>query len=611
MEESRAPSVALPMRPRTHRALTVLLALAATGCGFNRDDDWLSGEVVTLTDAPPPIHGGTLLTLSRGDTVIVGDPDRDRLVRVDLSDGQVRELRLERPDDGSHLELGRLVEDASGRLHVVARRAGVVIEIDPSTMTEIARREVCAAPRGLAAEGDLLHVACADGTLVTLGPTRSVARSLWIGGDLRDVSVVGDGLLVSRFRSAETVHVGADGTVDAPHTLPPSQLASRMSPEVRQTYDANTAVRLLAGRTGAFLLHQRARTGPEAVVRAPTTTYSYSSSPTSDGVLTWEDPCGNAVAHVTVSALREDGSAIMAGMPLRRAVTPVDLAVSEGGRVAMAMASDQGGRFSAGPQVISATLGDVMRSPRNATECLPSQEHRRYPGQVISVAFAAETLLVQTRQPSTLVIGEGSDVRVVDLGGEVVNDTGHALFHMDLGGTIACATCHPGGADDGHVWTFMATGSIRTQSLEGIVGLPPYHRAGDVPNFAALVRDLEPQMDAPSLDGARTNALELWLRTLPIAPQGVSQTPDLVAEGEALFTRENCASCHVGELGTDRQVHEVAGVRAITAPLAGAAARAPYFGDGRTPDLHEALLRHQVNVTRAERAALVAYLESR
>ncbi len=635
MNRSNGPRVACTMRHRQHLSALLtcplvgtlsalsLSALTVGGCGFNRDDGWLADEVVSLTDAPPAIHGGTLLVLSARASarpaVIVGDPDRDRVVHVELASGTTRELRLTRPSDGSHLELGRMIEDDSGHVHVVARRAGVVIEIDPSTMTELARRDVCDAPRGLAyeAEGDRLHVACADGTLATLGPARAIDRSLHLGGDLRDVSLVDGALLVTRFRSAETIRVLADGTVESSSAMPISRLVSPASPELEQTYDANTAVRLVGlpggvGRpSGAFLLHQRARVGPESVVRAPTSTYSYSSRPTSDGFVTWQDPCDNAVAHVTVSVLAEDGSAVAAGMPVRRAVTPVDLAISSGGRVALALAGDPGGRYSAGPQVISAVLGDVMRSARYPTECLPSEEHRQYPGQVVSVAFSAETMVVQTRQPSTLVVGEGDDTRVIALGGETVTDTGHALFHMDLGGTIACATCHPGGGDDGHVWTFMATGSIRTQSLEGVVGLPPYHREGDVPSFEALLRGLEAQMDAPPLDDARTDALERWLAAMPTAPQGTSRTPALVAEGEALFVRENCASCHAGELGTDRRLHEVAGLTRITAPLAGVAARAPYLADGRARDLEDALVSHEIEVSDTDRAALIAYLESR
>ncbi len=586
-----------------------LSTVTASSCGFNRDDGWYTEEVVSLDDAPPPIHGGTLLVLRDGSHALVGDPDRGRLVRVDLATGETRELRL-----ATGLELGRLVEDGSGHVHVVARRGGAVIEIDPTTMSELARRSVCEAPRGLAWEelGDRLHVACADGTLVTLDPSRTVERTLWIGGDLRDVAVVEDALLVTRFRSAESVRVLADGTVESPRSMAVATLSSPASPELSQSYDPNTAVRLVSAGRSALVLHQRARVGVESVVRAPTSTYSYSSRPTSDGVVTWQDPCGNAVAHATVSLFGSDEQPAVAGVPIARAVTPVDLAVSTDGRLAVAFAGDPGGRWSAGPQVISARVSDLSSSAEPGTGCLPGAVGNRYPGQVISVAFAGETLLVQTREPATLVVEpEGGERTVLALGGEPVRDTGHAVFHMDLGGTISCATCHPGGADDGHVWTFAATGSIRTQSLEGVVGLPPYHRAGDVPSFEVLLRRLEVQMDAPSLQGERTVALEHWLESVPLAPRGAPRSELLAREGEAIFQREDCASCHEGALGSDRELHEVVEVMQITAPLAGVAARAPYLRDGRALDLERALVGHEIVLPDAELAALVAYLESR
>jgi len=590
-------------------SVVALSSAMASSCGFNRDDGWYTEEVVSLDEAPPPIHGGTLLVLRDGSHVIVGDPDRGRVVRVDLVTGETRELRLE-----TGLELGRLVEDRAGRVHVVARRGGAVIEIEPSTMTELARRSVCDAPRGLAweARGDRLHVACADGTLVTLGATRAIERTVWIGGDLRDVALVDGALLVTRFRSAESLRVREDGTVDDPRSMAAVTLSSPASPELEQSYDPNTAVRLVGAGDVALVLHQRARVGAESVVRAPASTYSYSSRPTSDGFVTWQDPCGNAVAHTAVSLLRAGGTWAVAGLPISRGVTPVDLAVSDDGRVAVAFAGDPGGRWSAGPQVMSARVSDLPPSGDSTRECLPGEVRNRYPGQVVSVAFAGDALLVQTREPAALVVErEGGERTVIALGGEPVRDTGHAVFHMDLGGTISCATCHPGGGDDGHVWTFAATGSIRTQSLEGVVGLPPYHRTGEVPSFEALLRRLEVQMDAPSLEGARTGALEAWLESVPATPRGAPRSDTLAADGEAIFARENCASCHEGTLGSDRQLHEIGDAMLLTAPLAGVAARAPYLRDGRALDLPAALVGHEIALPESERAALVAYLESR
>src|SRR5258707_536707 len=82
-----------------------------------------------------------------------------------------------RPGD----EPGRLVEDATGLVHVALRRGGAIVSLDPKTGVLGARRAVCSAPRGIAFEvgAGLLHVACAGGELVSLpaaggDPTRTL-----------------------------------------------------------------------------------------------------------------------------------------------------------------------------------------------------------------------------------------------------------------------------------------------------------------------------------------------------------------------------------------------------------------------------------------------------
>ena len=137
-----------------------------------------------------------------------------RLYVVDLNAGRVLTVALQ-PGD----EPGRLVQDASSRVHVVLRRGGAVVAIDPATGTVKSRRAVCAAPRGIAYEGgtDRLHVACASGELVSLPAGGGAAtRTLKLERDLRDVVVRPDGaLLVSTFRKAEVLVLGADGKLSA------------------------------------------------------------------------------------------------------------------------------------------------------------------------------------------------------------------------------------------------------------------------------------------------------------------------------------------------------------------------------------------------------------
>src|SRR5262249_52342935 len=108
-----------------------------------------------------------------------------------------------------------VVEGEAGRVYVVARRGGAVLRIDVATGA-LQRFAACSAPRGVAydAAKTQLHVACASGALVSLDPeTGAVLRKVGLGDDLRDVLVVGDGLLVTHFRTAEIQLLDATGKV--------------------------------------------------------------------------------------------------------------------------------------------------------------------------------------------------------------------------------------------------------------------------------------------------------------------------------------------------------------------------------------------------------------
>ena len=170
------------------------------------------GTTAAAPVAPPAISGGTLRILAGGQTAVAADPDRDNVYIVDLTTKLVRATIALNPGD----EPGRVVADAAGRAHVALRHGGALVSIDTVAGVLLQRRDVCAAPRGMAydAATDLVHVACAGGELVSLPAAGGNAvRTVTLAGDLRDVAVDGPRLRVSRFLSAELLTVESDGTV--------------------------------------------------------------------------------------------------------------------------------------------------------------------------------------------------------------------------------------------------------------------------------------------------------------------------------------------------------------------------------------------------------------
>jgi len=586
------------------KKMPCLIVLAIAGCGLNQNDPFHERPVVSRDEAPPPIAGGTLAITRDGRFALVADPDLDRLLRVDLTSHEVHPVALA---DGD--EPGRIAEDATGRAYVALRHGGGLAVIDVNAGRLERRIEVCAAPRGVAwePEGDQLHVACADGALVTLDPDRVEARRQQLPAGLQDVVVSDGAVLVTRLRSAEVLRVGEEGVVivEALPDAVQSGIDEEGDPtELHQTYAPGVAVRLRSTGDSHVVLHQRARVGREVVYRAEARprTYTYSNQPVTYEDVTWRDPCGNPVVHAAATFLGPDGAPQHVAPALSGGVVPVDVAVSDGGQVAVAFAGEPGGDFSFGPQVIRSQV----RSATAEGGCLGDEGGRAYPGQAVALAYSDETLVVQLRAPSRLVVGEA----VVELGGESARDSGHEVFHLDTGGGIACASCHPGGGDDGHVWEFAAVSPVRTQPLEGMVDLAPYHRRGDVASFEDLMSGLADQMAGPRLDAETLASVRHWLVRLPAAPRGPLLDRERVQRGAAVFVEAGCERCHAGELGTDRS-YQVGERTWQTPPLRGIALRAPYLHDGRAATLDEALPESVSALPPEEREDLLAYLRSR
>jgi mono/diheme cytochrome c family protein len=524
------------------------------------------GPTVRAAKVPTPLSGGTLLVTRSSYSAVAADPDRDAIHIVSLGEHDaVKHVELRAGD-----EPGRLVEDAAGRVHVALRRGGAIATIDVERGLLLSRRPVCVAPRGIAydAEKDLLHVACAEGRIVSLPAAGGEAtRTLDVEEDLRDVVVTRRGLLVTRFRSAELLRVDDEGRIASRQVL--------MAPDARVPRVAAVAWRMipLAGpkdEDPVGIIHQRARV--DSLPARSTAAYYGSTS---------RDPssCGGGEA-VTTALTRLGGTPQSVQLPM--AVLPVDVASSANGRYAVIAAGNAWNDEVKQLYLFRARL-DVV--PPDG--CLPSEDQEptpRIPGEPSAVAFAGETPLVFTRQPAALHVVVGGRIqRTIALSETSVEDTGHAIFHANSGTGVACASCHAEGGDDGRTWNFGEW--RRTPSLLGtLAGTEPYHWRGDVPDVDALVDEtFLLRMAGPALEKDERAALRDWLHELP-APAKMRADSDAAAvRGRALFedAKIGCKTCHAGPKTTSSAGADVGTGGTFQVPsLVGVAWRAPYLHDG-------------------------------
>ncbi|MDF2694146.1 MAG: surface antigen protein [Labilithrix sp.] len=561
------------------------------------------GQTVTQAKAPPALGAASLIVSEDGHTAILSDPDRDRVVVVDLGSKAVQTIAF-----GEGEEPGRLVADGPNRVHVVLDRAGSIATIDPLTATLLKRRPVCAAPQGIARDGATLYVACTGGEVIVLpSDPAGVAPRVLVRGerDLRDIVVAGDSLLVSRLRSAEVLRIQkADGALVARAVRPASGdlepfVGWRMVP---------------SGSGGAVIVHQMARS---AMVDVGT-----------PGAYGSKLPCSGTVESVVTSfePHSEDNElTVEPGVFLGEAVVPVDVARARtGGSYAVIAAGN--GHTRALPQVhlikaLGPSAGWCVIQPRDSG----GEPTLKLDGQAVAVAFTPDNrLAVMTREPAALHLRtlRTETWETIALGGASREDTGHAIFHSNTGGNVACVSCHPGGADDGRVWNF-SSGPRRTQSLQGTLeGTAPYHWGGDAPGVETFATDVFAQrMGGQHLDPGQVNALGSWIMRIPAPLVSPAVDVDARARGKTLFESVNvgCNGCHNGAKLTNNESVDVGTGGTFQVPsLLGLGLRAPFLHDGRAPTLLDRFGAagggdehgHTSDLTPAQLQDLVTYLES-
>src|SRR6185369_14119305 len=412
-----------------------------------------------------PVVGGTLLVTRDGSTIVAADPERDAIFLVKEPSRAVTALSLSRGD-----EPGRIAEGPDGTLFVALRRAGALLQIDVPSATITHRVAVCASPRGVAydAKTASVYVACRSGQLLTLdAATLSRKRTLQLDTDLRDVIVREHDLLVTRFANAELMLVADDGSI-ARRARPPSSCG-----------DATVGYRALALPNGRVAFAHQLSSNDTVGVDSG----AYGSSSSCNAGLVSRlidtvdpdtasqlDPLATVAPGVDPTDLGSPSAMTFRPFVLPGA-GPLDVAFDAQATRLAAIALDD--RLAGASQLApvpsgffdqAATLWLSRWNLSSAGPDLTESSSVKVAGQPVAVTFsAAGKYIVQSREPATLEFEDGSSVRLSD---ESHADTGHLMFHMNSGIGIACASCHPEGGDDGHVWRFPE-GLRRTMPLEG------------------------------------------------------------------------------------------------------------------------------------------------
>jgi mono/diheme cytochrome c family protein len=439
-------------------------------------------------------------------------------------------------------------------------------------------------------------------------------RALRLEPDLRDVIVRGDQLVVSVFRAAKVLVLGADGALV--HELTPhdfTSLTGGFSGTGPRAFTPTVAYRsVLLPDGNVAVVHQRSLA--EILPTGP--------SPTGNSY--YGGFCSDVVVHAAVTIFDTDSGAVVTNEHaggVGTLVLPVDIAAAPDGSLAV---------VGAGSEAVFQTSLARAKASEFIDNCGPDdgQTQHEVIGEPIAVQYGLDGILVQTRQPASLQLIDPVDGAVpwrIDLPGPSRRHVGHALFSRAAGvsSPIACASCHPEGRDDGHVWHFEGIGARRTQSmLGGVLDTVPLHWDGDMTTLHELFDEVFiNRMGGVEQDPSHVSQLGEWMQQLP-AMIGSRSGDDAAAQrGDALFHDPEvaCASCHSGEKLTNNQSVDVGTGRAFQVPsLVGILHRAPFMHDGCAATLHDRFTPecggdahgNTAQLSPAQLDDLVAYLET-
>jgi YVTN family beta-propeller protein len=187
----------------------------------------------------------------------------------------------------------------------------------------------------------------------------------------------------------------------------------------------------------------------------------------------------------------------------------------------------------------------------------------------------------------------------------------------------ACATCHPGGRDDGHVWGFP-DGPRQTPTLAGrmITKTGPFHWSGEFPSLRDFLDvTVRQRMGGGVVDAQMAGQLAAFMDAMPTPdnPYKREEMTDAQKRGAQAFLKAECNECHAGEALTNNKLANVGTfvvsganpdndfvrTRGLNTPsLLGLSRSAPYLHDGSAMTLKERLIQTRKSDTHGKTSRL-------
>ncbi|MFO0598343.1 MAG: hypothetical protein U0228_23765 [Myxococcaceae bacterium] len=567
------------------------------------------GGNVSSTTSPlvalRPVVGGHLVISTDKTLAVVADPDGDRLRTFNLTNATaVDEIKF-----AAGAWPTRVMALPTGQIQVLLRGTGELATVTlpqgghPAAIAKVA---VCPEPRGLTRNGDETIVACAGGELVHVGAEVTTERT---ATEWRDVVVNNGNVVGTSFRAAQLIKAGAATNLQAQRVTTDFANPAMHQPQV--------AWRLLSNGGSLVVVHQLH--ADQIHVDGLTTT-----TPPNPGIPSSGSPYGGGGTATTPNGPPQcSGSAVVTGVTRfdesgnmftahTNDVLPVDAALSPDGSM-LAVAGAGGTGLSVYPTSLVQGSGGCM-TPTAGVGGI----------SVHSVAWVSPTqvVFVETLR-STPVLFDLANGMAKNLGSmdQPAGAEAHTLFHQSPrgGAALACASCHPEGGDDGHVW--IIDGKFRrTQNLTGgVMSRAPFHWVGDLAHLDDLMADtFVKRMGAAPVTGDTVNTLGAWLDTLPANRPSVVLTTDARAAGLAAFTKAGCVSCHLDNGRKEGSAADIGTGESVRTPsLSGVASRAPYLHTGEVATLRDrvfgSLHPNHGNLAvldQTEKQALLEYLEA-